>query len=93
MNGTRTKLNTVREYDIRPRDFQSGKRLAVVPEMMHECGCCGRKIVHVYVLENGVEVGSECQGVISIPVYRIGRKLNTKQAEFFRINEIQWEVA
>ena len=86
----KTHLNTIREYDIRPRDFDSGKRLAATPEMMRDCQCCGRKIVHVYVLENGTEVGSECQGVISMPVYRIGRKLNRKQAAFFVAHQIEW---
>lgn len=52
-------------------------------EETEACHCCGRRIVHVEVLECGEKVGSECSALIEFPVYRIGRKLSKRQASFF----------
>ena len=67
-------FSVVRSLDLRPVDFASGKRLAISTEEMAECECCGRRIVRVDVLRNGLRVGSECSGYLSQPVYRMGRR-------------------
>lgn len=54
------KFNTVKINDLRPYDFDSGKRLAIPPEKCEKCECCGKKIAKVHELENGNRVGQEC---------------------------------
>jgi len=53
--------------DIRPIDFDSGKRLAITGDAMETCGCCGRKIMRVAVLSNGDRIGTECAAWIERP--------------------------
>jgi hypothetical protein len=59
----------VRVYDVRPVDFQSGKRLPVAAcdvEMLPECNRCGRRHAKVYVVQDReapgrlAHVGSGC---------------------------------
>jgi hypothetical protein len=57
-------VRVIRKYDIRPVDFDSGKRLAIPREQMEECQCCGKKIVIINELSNGHHLGSECAAII-----------------------------
>lgn len=55
-----TKIFIAKQYDIRPVDFQTGKRIAVAENEKKTCACCGKKIVKVSELNNGDLIGSEC---------------------------------
>ncbi len=75
------KLFARREYDIRV-DPKTGQKSDVSPV---ECMCCGRKIHKVHELTNGDIIGSECHGLLTIPIYRTGRKLNSRQYAYARL--------
>lgn len=72
------EIRTRREYDIR-KDPKTGQKSEVNPV---NCMCCHREIFIVSELVNGDILGSECQGVISVPVYRVGRNLTSKQVAY-----------
>lgn len=72
------EIRTRRTYDVR-KDPKTGQKSEVSPVT---CACCHREIYIVSELVNGDIIGSECQGVISIPVYRVGRTLNSKQVAY-----------
>ena len=75
-------FGTRREFDIRPVDFQTGKRVPVSTEEMKECECCGRKIVHCFedISPKGETfiLGQECHWFLVQPVCRRG--VNNKKA-------------
>jgi len=60
------KVYKVKEYDVRPIDFVTGKRIAVTNEQRETCQCCGKKILKVTELSDGRKVGSECAVFMSM---------------------------
>lgn len=67
-------LRVLRTIDLRPADWGTGKRLAATTADTTDCQVCGKRgLVRVSQMENGMLVGSECAGYLSLPVYRIGR--------------------
>jgi ribosomal protein L37AE/L43A len=77
-SGMSGKIGIRRSYDVRI-DPKTGQKSEVSPAT---CMCCQRSIFRVSELVNGDLVGSECDGLIAYPVYRIGRTLNRKQAAY-----------
>ncbi len=77
-------------YDIRPIDFQTGKRIPVATSAMKTCQCCGKHIVKVNVLNNGKEIGSECATAIDIlGGFSPEDRNNSKVLFFWRISQVQ----
>lgn len=72
------EIRVRRRYDIRV-DSKTGQKTDVSPVI---CMCCQKDIFHVSELVNGDIVGPGCDGLIALPVYRIGRTLNQKQAAY-----------
>ena len=75
------KTYIVRRYDIRPVDFDSGKRLAVPADQMETCQCCGKRIVKVCELSNGDKIGSEC--AVMVDIFRF-QAVTAEAVEFVR---------
>jgi len=75
------RLAVVRKIDL-AKDLAGvpGDVIALTADEMIECQCCGRKVRHVYVMETGHKLGSECAGWLETPVYRMGRKPAKKLA-------------
>lgn len=60
------QMKVVKVIDLRPVDFETGKRLPLSPSEMHECTCCGKGISKAAVMNNGLEVGIECSNVLTM---------------------------
>jgi hypothetical protein len=58
-------IYVTKRVDIRPFDFDSGKRLAIPADQQETCQCCGKKIVKVNHLNIGGIVGDECAEAIT----------------------------
>ena len=56
---TATNVSIIKIIDLRPVDWDSGKRLAISTEECAECQRCGRRHAVVWVL--GVEVAGEVE--------------------------------
>lgn len=85
-----------RRYDIRPKDFHTGKKMAVDTADMEECQCCGRKIFKIVELVNGYKIGTRCHEYVKYPQImedglafekRSGQKskLTKSMKEFFKL--------
>jgi hypothetical protein len=70
---TTTRIQIRREFDIRKADWFTGQKVAAEKGEMFQCECCGRLIVKVCEMMNGLFVGSECAYYMALPVYRLGR--------------------
>jgi len=66
------KIYVVRSYKIGATG-KDDETFAATADEKYPCDCCGRKIKNVDVMSNGMRVGSECSGYMSIPVFRHGR--------------------
>jgi hypothetical protein len=69
-----------KNYDVRV-DSKTGQKADVSPVI---CMCCHKEVFKVSELVNGDILGSVCDGLAATPVFRIGRTLNQKQANYFR---------
>ena len=86
---TKRTLRVVRHYDVRPVDG-AGRRVPAEAADLRTCQCCGRRIARVAVMENGAEVGAECETLLEWPVYRFGRKPSRKMAAFMAAAGVVW---
>lgn len=79
------QMQVVKIVDLRPVDFETGKRLPLSPSEMHECTCCGKNISKAAVMNNGMEVGIECSNLLTLmhqyPADFLGA--SKKQATYF----------
>ena len=82
-----TNRRTTTTFDLRPVDFQSGKRLALPNDQKINCECCGRKIAKGVNLASGEKVGTEC-GVVSDHL-RTRDEITKRGAEIMRISQKQ----
>lgn len=58
------RVYVAKRYDVRPVDFDSGKRLAISEDEKATCSCCGKKIMKVAETNTGALLGSECVNLI-----------------------------
>jgi hypothetical protein len=59
-----TRLQVVKVVDLRPVDFQTGRRLALTAAEMERCEACGTPMAVVHVLSTGHRLGSSCATVV-----------------------------
>jgi hypothetical protein len=78
------KMYTMKVIDLRPVDFDSGRRMALPRDEMRECSCCGKKVVKVAVMNRGGEVGLECSKALETLSTR-----GLKAAAFFGVSARQ----
>lgn len=74
--------------DVRPIDFNSGKRLPVAPNERKECQCCGKKIFKVATLNTGHQVGTECADILAITL-RYQKTETPEQMKFHGVTQKQ----
>jgi hypothetical protein len=66
-NNVPWELSVGKTYDIRPKDFHTGKRMTVPTNEKEICQCCDRKLFKVVELKNGYKIGSECALYVDRP--------------------------
>lgn len=82
------------KFDLRPVDFDSGKRLALPNNEKIACDCCGKKMAIGYNTVDGHKIGTECANIANYLRYRDEITANNmmgiskKQAEFFGVTII-----
>jgi hypothetical protein len=83
----------VEQFDLRPVDFATGKRIAATRAEQIQCECCGKWICKGWVMDTGQRIGTECatSGDILRQRTTINQKgmyvmrISKKQAEFFGV--------
>lgn len=87
---------TVSNFDLRPVDFSTGKRIAISRDQMIQCDCCNRWISRGAKLTTGERVGTECARVgeyfkyddsVSTGMMKV-QGMSKRQAEFFGLEVI-----
>lgn len=80
------------KFDLRPVDFDSGKRMALPNSEKINCDCCGKKIAMGYNTLDGHKIGSECANMADYLRYsdQISASniygISKKQAEFYGVS-------
>lgn len=58
-------MRRVTKFDDRRVDFLTGKKVSPPMEDRRQCACCNLRIVKGWILDNGDQVGEDCEDVIS----------------------------
>jgi hypothetical protein len=56
-------VSKVGKFDLRVKDFHTGKLISPCKNTWNTCDCCGKKIVKGAVLSNGNMIGDDCENV------------------------------
>ena len=87
---------TTKKFDLRPINYDTGKRMALPTSEKATCACCGRKIAMGWMNVDGETIGSECAVISDQMRYQntitermlIGWGWSRKQMAFYGIEVI-----
>lgn len=57
-------IHKVKSFNLKEKDFASGKMISPPREFWKTCACCGKAIVKGAVMSNGDLIGDDCENVV-----------------------------
>lgn len=58
-------IQRFKRFDDRATDFLTGRKVSPPMNERRICSCCGQRIVKGWIMDNGDNVGEDCEDIIS----------------------------